>query len=218
MFLHTLKNLPKESTITHLLLHPLDHLYMCQSIFDKFLYKLKYNSSYSNTKNIECNKALLSALNKSNSLIPMNENVVDRIKDDFQINISKDNIVPLPYENFKIEDVRNNFDHNIRHQAKTRIVWVGRIVDFKIPAIKTMIDFISENEGYEFDIIGYGSENNIQKYIAEKKLIDKVKIIGKIENKHLKNFLKHYNIGYGMGTSIIELTNAGLPTIIALKA
>jgi hypothetical protein len=202
--------------VVHLLLHPLDHLYLSQTIFDKMLKKYFSIGRYSLIYNQKVNESLLYTLNKANSLISMNVNVSKRLELDTGLQIGDRFVIPLPV----IEDgAPIRCRENICADRVKKIVWLGRIVDFKIPALLSMIDFVNSREGFVFDIIGYGNESVIQNYIYKNKYDDsKVRLIGKVELNSLSNLLSRYDVGYGMGTSIIELTRLGLPTIVALAS
>ncbi len=199
-------------TVTHLLLHPLDHLYMCQSIGDKVISKLFGYSRYSLNQNIEGNKELLRNVYKNKNLISMNFNVTNRLFQDTSISTDKQ-IIPLPFieSNFNTDSCAPDFDSDF-----IKIVWVGRIVDFKIPAILAMINYVAENKKVKFDIVGYGNEKIIRREIKKFDVADRVNILGKVAHSNLKGLLSKYHIGYGMGTSVIELTSIGLPTVVAL--
>lgn len=206
----------KDITVVHLLLHPLDHLYLGQTIIDKLLLRTLGVEKFSLSKNLKINSEILNRLAKSGSLIPMNDNVLRRLKIDTGISIDSENIIPLPFSNMnetpEISAMENMVD------GITKIVWLGRIVDFKISAIKAMIDFISVTDDYTFDIIGYGNESLVNNYISKKSVGSKVKIIGRIPHDQLSSILSSYHIGYGMGTSMAELSMCGLPTIVALAS
>ncbi|CAK2924211.1 putative Glycosyltransferase [Vibrio crassostreae] len=204
-------------SITHLLLHPLDHLYLCQSLPDKILLSFFGIAKYSMKRNRESNALLLKSLNESNSLIPMNNNVLTRLYRDTGIVIEPKKIIPLPY----LKDTDDCFEWNRpKLEDAKRIVWLGRIVDFKLPSILAMIDFVAKNKSYYFDIVGYGNEKVINRHISkfDSELASRVRLLGAIPHDSLSSTLSQYDIGYGMGTSIVELTRYGLPTIVALAS
>lgn len=206
----------KKTRVTHLLLHPLDHLYLGQTILNKLTSMIFNRSYFSENQNIALNFKILNQLAESGSLIPMNFNTLKRVNFDTGINLKHEDIIPLPfYEHFEMDF---KMPSSSDYRENISIVWLGRIVDFKIPAIKTMIDFVSSQSGFTFDIIGYGNESIIEKYISKRKANNKVKILGKINSPDLKKMLSKYDIGYAMGTSMAELTVCGLPTIVALAS
>lgn len=205
-----------HSRIVHLLLHPLDHLYICQSIVDKLLSKFFNIQRYSLIKNREINKRILQYLNSKESLISMNSNVSARLLQDTNCSIPSKHLIPLPVVDSEILPCKYVVKSP---NSKIRIVWLGRIVDFKIPAILAMIDFVNVNRNYEFSIIGYGHEQIIKKYMLKLDLdFDNVRLLGKIDLLSNPNYISEFDIGYGMGTSIVELTRLGLPTIVALAS
>jgi hypothetical protein len=203
--------------ITHLLLHPLDHLYLGQTLFNKIISKIFNVSYFSQKKNIRLNTEILNRLAEVGSLIPMNFNTANRVMADTGINFASANIIPLPFYE-SLESNRFNPPIIQNDNENTRLVWLGRIVDFKIPAIKAMIDFVSDRDGFTFDIVGYGNISVIKNYIISKKAESKVSLVGKIPRDSLREKLSGYDIGYAMGTSMAELVVCGLPVIVAIAS
>lgn len=219
--LHLLASLIEERErcdvqLVHLLLHPLDHLYLGQTILDKFFLKFFKINKYNAKENLAINTEIIKRMKDASAIIPMNLNVVKRLKQDTGVDLSLESIVPLPFLNN--DPIDNLAVEELNDKQPIKIVWLGRIVDFKLPAILAMIDFIQENEGYLFDIVGYGNEAAIKKYIEGKGIKNRVTIVGKIPHDQLQARLSTYHIGYGMGTSMAELTLCGLPVIVALAS
>lgn len=209
--LYVTVDLSKILNITpfHLLLHPLDHLYVSQSLTDKVKQKYIGNQSFSKSDILKINKSIIEKLNEKELLISMNDNISDRVKYDFSLLPKYTVALPVFDDNLKL-DIKKNVNKNI--------IWVGRLVDFKLPAIFAMIDFLDKNIDYTFSIIGYGEEEKVKDYISKKnnkRIINQVKYLGKIEHSVLKEKIKEFDIGYAMGTSIIELSSVGIPVIVA---
>ncbi|EHZ7120550.1 hypothetical protein M5216_004213 [Vibrio vulnificus] len=202
-----------DYSLTHLLLHPLDHLYLCQDLKDKALHMLCGSEKFSLTHNKKSNATLLRQVAHGGGLIPMNMNVLKRLAQDTGIHLPSESIIALPYfDEKKVGKVKltNQFVEPLR------IVWMGRIVDFKLPAILTMIDAIAQDPRLEFHIIGYGNEKAVTKHINNKGVASRVHLEGKVKPEELPEKLSRFHIGYAMGTSLVELTAHGLPTIVAL--
>lgn len=209
--LYTLIDLSMDIRFTpfHLLLHPLDHLYVGQSLFDKIKQKISDKQKFSKKNILKLNKNIINNLNENGLLISMNANISKRVHVDYSIKIQHTIALPVFEDSLKVE---------IKKCNNKNILWIGRLVDFKLPAIFAMIDFLNKNSEYTFNIIGYGAEEKVQAYILHKKndkLMDQVKFLGKVEHKDLKEKIKEFDIGYAMGTSIVELSSVGLPTIVA---
>ncbi len=209
--LYSVVELSRNLSITpfHLLLHPLDHLYLGQSVFDKIKQKISNKQSFSKQNILKTNKKIIENLNNNGLLISMNNNITQRIHDDFNIEVKHTIALPV-FEDF--------LELNEKNISNKNIVWIGRLVDFKLPAIFAMIDFLHMNSEYTLNIIGYGEKDKVEQYINKKnnhKLSSQIKYLGKIEHKDLQKKIKEFDIGYAMGTSIIELSSIGLPTIVA---
>lgn len=204
-------DLSKMLNITpfHLLLHPLDHLYVSQSLTDKIKQNYIGKQRFSKLDILKINKKIIESLNEKGLLISMNDNISDRVEYDFDL---------VPKHTIALPVFDDSLKLNVRKKSNKNIVWVGRLVDFKLPAIFAMIDFLDQNIDYTFNIIGYGEEERVRKYINKKnnkKINSQVKYLGKIDHSILKNKIKEFDVGYAMGTSIIELSSMGLPVIIA---
>ena len=214
--LYTVFNLSnefKKCSITHLILHPQDNFYLGQTIINKIYYKIFNQRIFSNSKILKFNQKLLHNLNNKKSLISMSEIINLFWEKTFQIKIPKNRIVPLP--SFKVIN-RDIEDKCIRNN---KIIWIGRLVDFKIPSILAMINFISNQTNYEFSIVGDGDIKKIQDYIDRYKLDTKrIHFLGKVPYDKLGEVIKKHSIGYGMGTSLIELAKYKIPVIVALAS
>ncbi len=202
----------KNSSISHLILHVEDFLYLGQTIFDKFLYFLTKKRLFRNKKLIDLNKSLLRSVFQKNGIISMAEVINQIWKKNNIIDINIKNTVPLPTftESVKIKkNLNNNF----------KIIWIGRIVDFKIPSLFAMIDFVSDNRKYSLTIIGDGDMLKLKRYVQSKKLSEaNIIFLGQVPYNQLGQIITEHSIGYAMGTSLVELAQYKIPVIIALAS
>ncbi len=198
-------------SITHLILHIEDDLYVGQTIFNKLLYKLTGQRKFSYVSNIIFNRKLLKIINSKSGLISMAVIMNKYWKQQFQIQIDDSNIVPLPLFNFNKEKI--DIDRNNK-----KILWIGRIVDFKIPSLIEMINFIKNSE-YSLTIVGDGKLDKIKSYVKKNKIeLNKIIFLGQVDYKFLPQIIKEHSIGYAMGTSLVELAQFKMPVIIALAS
>ncbi|OAA26749.1 hypothetical protein AT15_06275 [Kosmotoga arenicorallina S304] len=170
-----------------------------------------YLASYSLRKKriIGINRKLLEIYVNYQSVSFMNEMNLQASLKNFDNSSYK--IIPLPIP-----------EHNEQSKKKAilsnrviRIVWVGRFVDFKLSSIIMIIDFVRRNPGYHLTLIGYGPcEKRIRRYIR-KNSVPNVDFAGKVHPDELDKKLLNYDIGYCMGTSILETAKLGIPTVIA---
>ncbi len=212
--LYTIVDLSKHienCSITHLILHSQDYLYTCQTLLDKILYNIFGFRFFNNRKNKEFNKRILSEVNNNNGLVPMAYLGVQLWKKELGINIPIETIVPLPSFD-KNQLVRNKVIKNNKS-----IIWIGRLVDFKLPSLFVMLDYINEHDDYSFTIIGGGDRNKIDNYIKKNKIdTSRINFLGTLDYSKLDDEIKKHSIGYASGTSIIEIVKNGLPVIMAL--
>ena len=211
--LYTLADLAKNNTryrLAHLILHNHDNLYVCQSILDKVLLRLFCKRRFSRKKQINFNSNLYNIICNQSIVIPQSELQASLLRNEFNINTEKEKVVPLPACNFAdypFEAKKNNH----------RIIWIGRIVDFKLPALYVVLNFVSRRKDYALTVIGDGEMDLVKRYMKEKGISgDNITFLGKVEYSRLGDIIKTHSIGYAMGTSIVEIGKYGLPVIMAL--
>lgn len=211
--LYTLIDVAKKDssyTISHLILHDEDNLYVCQSLWDKLYQKITGKRRFSNKKQLEFNNQLFRDLVKAGGLIA--EKMTTKIlMAKYGINFDDDIIVPPPMCEFPetMPVVENN----------KRIIWLGRVVDFKLPAICSMLGFVCRHKDYSLTIIGDGKIEFLKNYMKDNDL-DGSNVIfkGVVPYNEIGAVIKEHSIGYACGTSIVEIGQYGLPVITALAS
>jgi len=202
----------ENCSISHLILHIQDDLYLGQTLLDKIKYKIFQIREFSGKINIDLNRRLLKRVNKNTGLICMAEIINNFWHQNFQIAIPNSHVVPLP-SFVELKDIK------YKTENEKKIIWIGRFVDFKIPSIVSMIEFVSSNKDYSLTIVGDGNKKKILDYVKQNSLdISRVNFVGEVPYHKLGEVIKKHSIGYGMGTSLIELAQYKLPVIIALAS
>lgn len=200
----------EDTTITHLILHDEDNLYVCQTLKDKLMQKLTGKRCFSNKKQLSFNNKLLCSLVSVGGFIA--EKMTTKIvMAKYGIYFNDDIIVPPPMCEFpeEVPTVENN----------KRIIWLGRVVDFKLPAICAMLDFVCRHKDYSLTIIGDGEIDFLKKYMSDQGLdYSNVDFKGIVPYNEIGGIIKQHSIGYACGTSIVEIGQYGLPVVTALAA
>ena len=211
--LYTLVDVAKSNsnfTITHLILHDEDNLYACQTLTDKLIQLCGGRRRFSNKKLLGFNNRLFRVLIDVGGLIA--EKMTTKIVlSQYNIQIGDDIIVPPPMCVFKEQkpSVVNN----------GKIIWMGRIVDFKLPAICAMLDFVIQHKKYSLTIVGDGETEYLNRYIDEHGgNCDNIFFKGTVPYNEIGQIIKQHSIGYACGTSIVEIGKYGLPVITALAS
>ena len=211
--MYTVYDIANKNTrfkVAHLILHAQDNLYACQTLWDKLKIKMKGNRRFSNRHMIEKNIALFNVLCGQSVVIPMCERECDLWQNDFGINVDKSKTVPLPTCDF------SKVEHRVPLQ-NDKILWIGRVVDFKIPALCAMIDYVGNQKKYILTIVGNGEVDFLHRYISEKGYsLEQFVFLGEVKYSDLPTVIHKHSIGYACGTSIIEIGKYGLPVIMAL--
>lgn len=200
----------KHVKVSHLVLHPQDHLYACQSIINKLLEEYGGARRFGRKDMIANNVSLFNEVAAKGALIPMTEVSARVWREKYYINIESEDVVPLPTSEFP--------DYNFHPINNKKILWIGRIVNFKIPALLVVLNFLKRHSDYSLTIIGYGAEKLIHDYMKDHGIQDgQVIFMGKVAYAQLGEVIKKHSIGYAMGTSIIEIARYGIPVIMALS-
>lgn len=212
--LYTFSQVAKQNhkfKVVHLVLHYQDNLYVCQSLRDKAIKMIFGKEYYSLSSQINFNKQLFNHLCDSGAIIPMSDLMVDFWNKKFGIKLNHANVVPLPTYDFPILKHINSINNH-------RILFIGRIVDFKIPGLCVMLNYINRHKEYSLTVVGDGDMKTIKNYIKKKKIDDsRISFLGQISYNNLVSIIKQHSIGYAMGTSGIEICKYGLPVIMALS-
>lgn len=206
------KRLP-SIIITHLVLHDQDNLYVCQSLFDKFYAKYFGKQRYSRKKQIKFNVDLFNLVSRSGNVIPQSDLQVSLWHDEFGIDLDYSNVVALPVCDF------SSLSPDFKQGGGKKIIWVGRLVDFKIPALCAMVSYVNRHREYSLTVVGDGDMDAVMSYMRVHNIPkNNIDFVGQVEYADLPDIVKSHDIGYAMGTSIIEIGKLGLPVIMALGA
>jgi glycosyltransferase involved in cell wall biosynthesis len=199
-------------SITHLVLHIQDDLYTGQSLVDKVRYKLTGARRFNHVKNVEFNRSLLKRLNDKKALICMAEVIAKYWSSQFQIDIPRENIVPLP----SFGGIEVVASYRVSNRS---IIWLGRLVDFKMPSVLAMIRFLSLNQEYTLTIVGAGDSDRIRNAMRANDVhSDRVRFIGELKYEAIGPEILKHSIGYAMGTSLVELAMYRIPVVVALAS
>lgn len=128
-------------------------------------------------------------------------------------NLKDSNVIPILIELLRYKDIYPN-------QRSNKIVSIGRLVDFKTYN-KHIINILDEinHLGYnlEYYIYGDGPERFFLEKLAKTKK-SKIHFKGSIEYNDLPNILNNAFLFVGSGTSIIEASAGGIPSIIGIES
>ena len=151
-------------------------------------------------------KKAIKALPESN-IFTMNQNVLDYHKP----LISNSLIIPLfiDIERFSI----------IRNPKRNKIISVGQIIPFKtynFYMLNVIYKLLKLGYNFEYHIYGHGSQElELIRRINEMNLGNNVFFHGEIDYKDFPKVLSDAYVFIGMGTSIIEASSSGVPSILA---
>ena len=129
---------------------------------------------------------------------------------------SKNNIQQI-YLNLVIDDKfsKGNGKNAFSLDGAT-ILTVARLVDFKIGYIKNLIRYSLYNKKIQLKIVGSGPLKDELAEIIEIKSAKNIKLIPAVSHHELNEYYLNSSIYVGMGTTLLEASSMGLPSIVAI--
>ncbi|MGA3696896.1 hypothetical protein ACPAVH_13610 [Enterobacteriaceae bacterium TYF_5] len=135
-------------------------------------------------------------------------------------NISDNNLIGLCSIYDDIESMQPTFHPTYsnfkRNDFEFVITTIGRLVDFKLGSILSLIKFAEENSNVALLIIGYGpSEELIKNKINN---INNIYFLGKCSINESKYIVQHSDVYIGMGTTLVDAVSVSIPAIVAIES
>lgn len=200
-----------HGSISHLILHNQDYLYLGRTVLDVLLGKLMRRKMFHNNRNLKFNRQILQLVNQHQGIIPMSLIITQLWRTTLGLEIPEDMIVPLPA-----------FDASkhvlVKAENNKKLIWIGRLVNFKFASLFAMLNYIKRNPSYYLTIVGDGDKKRVQTYIERNLIpVDNVCFAGEVSYSDLSRIISEHAIGYASGTSIIECVQQGMPVIMALQ-
>lgn len=197
--------------ISHLILHNQDYLYLGRTLADGLMSKLMGIRQFNNKKNLDFNRLIIELVNSKKGLIPMSWIITQLWKKEIKLDIPGDMIVSLPSFSVK-EGISPKKENN------KKIIFIGRLVDFKFASLFAMFNYIKRNPSYHLTVVGSGDKERAINYINENGIpSDNIHFVGEVSYSDLPKIISEHSIGYAAGTSIIECAQQGIPVIMALQ-
>lgn len=211
--LYMLMDLNKRcpGSISHLILHNQDYLYLGRTLTDGLVGKLTGKRQFNNKKNLDFNRSILNLVNSNRGLIPMSWIISQLWKKEMGLVIPEDMIVSLP--SFSVKEGISPMTENTK-----KIIFIGRLVDFKFASLFAMFNYIKRNPTYHLTVVGNGDKERALNYIKDNGIpLENIHFIGEVAYSDLPKIISEHSIGYAAGTSIIECAQQGIPVIMALQ-
>lgn len=148
------------------------------------------------------------------SMFFMNKECKRCVENEIEHKFSSENIFPLPIE---IPKALNSLSFPLK---KIKIVSIGRLVSFKTYNLNVLYTILElKNKGYNVEYFIYGTgklDVQMTKLIADLGLKKNVFLKGNVSYEKIRSILSDAYIFIGMGTSLIEASVLGVPSIVAI--
>lgn len=148
-------------------------------------------------------------LNDASSIIFMDGENLRTTEQLLNIYLKDPKLIPIPIEPETkkwLKDERNFL----------KVLWVGRIVDFKFyPLLNALVELNGlQNRKITVTIVGSGDYLGLLKNkCLQLRNID-IEFINEIAHHKLKSFMLNYDIVLAMGTTALESSSMGIPTVL----
>lgn len=148
-----------------------------------------------------------------------NERVLSEYESYFHCSYSSASLFPLGV-------IAENAEKNLKHKGKDcqqlLIVSIGRLVGFKCYNL-WMIDVVAQlvNQGNSVTYHVYGDgplKHEIQSKIDSLRLSEHIQLKGTLAYQEINNILQSADLFVGSGTSIIDASASGVPSIIGIES
>lgn len=159
-------------------------------------------------------KNLLNLLDEFDSCIYMNQDVLNSHENFYEMKVKNRNILRLPVDIKKKREM-------VQRTEEFTVLSIGRLVDFKkyvYGLVKDFDEFYTNHSNSRLIIIGDGKEKksiiNFSKKLKSYKA-GKIEFLGTVPYDKIDSYLYNASLVVGMGTSILEMASAGIPSIVA---
>lgn len=159
-------------------------------------------------------KNLLLTLEKNKAVLFMNKDVIEAHEKFYNLEINNKNILELPIE------IKESSKMNEKI-SQFNILSIGRLICTKKYVYGLISDFDEFYKGHansKLLIIGDGGEKqSLIKYAKSLKSYKngKIEFLGTVQYDELDKYIYKASMAVGMGTSLLEMASAGIPTVIA---
>ncbi|MBY6198476.1 hypothetical protein [Vibrio hangzhouensis] len=139
-----------------------------------------------------------------------------KIASDIPDSLESKNIIGLCSNICNVESVKP-VDFNLRKiENKIHLSTVGRMVDFKLGYLLSLVDFANENKNVHVSVIGFGPCEPKIKERAEG--VDNITFYGKRTLEESKYIMEKSDYYVGMGTTLSDAKLLGLTPIVAIES
>lgn len=167
-------------------------------------------SPFSNVRKIRLQR-FVEALDLKSSIMYMDMENYNSVKTFYNLNVRKE-LIPVYVPAYNKNQKQNQVP------SQLRIVWLGRLVDFKVHILSHLIfrmQLLSiNNSTISLDIVGSGDMEHIIRNVALQTNFQ-ITFTGELAARDVPDYLgKNADLVVGMGQSAVEAASMGLPTIL----
>jgi glycosyltransferase involved in cell wall biosynthesis len=227
--------LPLSKANVKNLLEDVDHLHFIGSFSMMFCLRLshlhstplkisggvyhQHEFSYGKLPNkyyLECFKKVFGAIIPASNIIFFNEASIRNLSENSGLDFSASPLLPIGI------DISMYGMRNLNNINRTKIVSIGRIVNFKtynFQFIRSLELLKEKSLNFTYHIYGDGSlMTALQDEVNHSKVADQVYLHGKLDYSKFKDAVSDAFLFIGSGTALIEAAACGVPALIGIES
>lgn len=102
------------------------------------------------------------------------------------------------------------------HQKRKSVLTVGRFVGFKMHYMRALLKYAQKNPLIDFYFVGYGKGEVELSSFVKKNNLNNIYFLGETEYEKLHTLYTDVDCYVGMGTTLVEASSAGTPSVVAV--
>ena len=178
--------------------------------FRSIIWRTFLSSEFNKSQNFI--KQLLSL----NSLVFLDGNIAKNTAEDFGVNVENAPIIPLFSDNCSTSP-EFLFKKRTSKLPKIKILWIGRLADFKISILNRVLDDLSnidsiKKDQLSFTIVGSGSYSKRLK-IPKEFSADQIIKVKHVKPSNIESIIREHDVVFAMGTAALDAARLGVPVV-----
>jgi glycosyltransferase involved in cell wall biosynthesis len=102
------------------------------------------------------------------------------------------------------------------NSVRKNVLTVGRFVGFKLHYLRALLQYACARPSIDFYFVGYGEGESELRLFVEQNQLKNVFFLGMVEYCKLQSYYQKANCYVGMGTTLVEASSVGTPSVVAI--
>lgn len=107
-------------------------------------------------------------------------------------------------------------NHGSFSSERKNVLTVGRFVGFKLHYMRALLQYAKERPLIDFYFVGYGKYETELRFFVEHNKLKNIYFLGMVQYEKLHSLYQNANCYVGMGTTLVEASSVGTPSVVAI--